>query len=401
MFYQVLLVASGIALLCSSGFLALVMVAASRFRRQRHPEQSRSALPPVSLLKPLCGLEPGLEVNLASFFQQEYPDFELIFGTRHSSDPALEIVRSLCEKYPQVRVRTVIAGEPNRPNAKVCSLLRMYDECAHDYLVISDSDVRVTPNYLREVVSPLLDRRTGLVTCVYRGVPTGGIWSRLEALGMSVEMTAGVIVANLLEGMKFALGPTMATRRDIVEKIGGFGILADYCADDYVLGNRIHEAGKAVVLSTYAVDHIVLNRSFKSSIIHQVRWMKSARFSRPAGHFGTALTFAIPFGIVGLLAGIAADQPAIGAVLFAWAVLNRIALTLTGGWGVVADRNALKYCWLYPVRDLMGFCFWVASYFGTTIVWRGERYRLAAEGKMYPAASTSGSSRPVAVDDPA
>jgi ceramide glucosyltransferase len=399
MFYQVLLVASGIALLCSSGFLALVMVAARRFQRDRQQLRT-NATPPVSMLKPLCGMEPNLEANLESFFRQDYPEFEIIFGVRHSADPALAIVRSLSAKYPDVVVRIVIAGEPDRPNAKVCSLVRMYDECTHDYLVISDSDVHVTPDYLREVIPPLLDQRNGLVTCVYRGVPTGGLWSRLEALGMSVEMTSGVIVSNLLEDMKFALGPTMATRRDVVEQLGGFGILADYCADDYVLGNRVHEAGRKVVLSTYAVDHVVLNRRLKDSIAHQVRWMKSARFSRPAGHVGTVFTFAMPFGLIALAAGFAADVPAIGIAFLTWAVLNRMLLATTAGWGVVRDRNALRYFWLYPMRDLMGFCFWAASFIGTTVVWRGERYRLVKEGRMYPV-DTPPPSRPVAVDDAA
>jgi ceramide glucosyltransferase len=278
----------------------------------------------------------------------------------------------------------------------------MYENAAHDYIVISDSDVQVAPSYLRDVISPLLDRQNGLVTCMYRGVPTGGLWSRLEALGMSVEMTAGVIVANLLEGMKFALGPTMATRRDVIDAIGGFEILADYCADDYVLGNRIADSGRTVVLSSHAVDHIVLNRSFKDSIVHQVRWMKSSRFSRPKGHVGTALTFAMPFGLTGLVAGIFAAMPVVGVGVLAFAVLNRIALALVAGWGVVEDRRSLRQCWLYPIRDLMGFCFWAASFIGTTIVWRGERYRLAAEGKMFRVPATAQpASRPVAVDDAA
>lgn len=399
--FQVLLVASCIALLCCTGFLVLVAVAAFRFRRQR-ATSTDSSLPAVSMLKPLCGLEPNLEAHLASFFQQQYPNFEIVFGARTAADPALAIVSKLGEEYPHVPVKVAFSGEPEHPNAKVCSLVRMYEKASHDYLVISDSDVQVASNYLCDVVTPLLDRQNGLVTCLYRGVPTGGLWSRLEALGMSVEMTAGVIVANLLEGMKFALGPTMATRRDVIEAIGGFEILADYCADDYVLGNRIAESGRMVVLSSHAVDHIVLNRSFKDSIVHQVRWMKSSRFSRPKGHVGTALTFAMPFGLLGLVAGTLADMPMVGVGVLAFAVLNRIALAIIAGWGVVGDRRSLRQCWLYPMRDLMGFGFWAASFIGPTIVWRGERYRLAAEGKMFRVAATAQPASPaVAVDDAA
>jgi ceramide glucosyltransferase len=258
----------------------------------------------------------------------------------------------------------------------------MYAQVAHDYLVISDSDVRVAASYLREVIRPLLDPNVGMVTCLYRGVPTGGIWSRLEALGMSIEMTAGVLVADMLEGMRFALGPTMATRRDVLQAVGGFEGLADYCADDYLLGQRIYESGRQVVLSQHVIEHFACNRSFKPSILHQLRWMKSTRFSRPVGHIGTVLTFAMPFGLLGAGAGIALGRPLLGLSLLAAAILNRLLMAVAAGWGAVHDRRSLRNCWLYPIRDLMGFFFWVGSFFGRRIVWRGDRYRLEYGGKM-------------------
>ncbi|MBZ5599651.1 MAG: bacteriohopanetetrol glucosamine biosynthesis glycosyltransferase HpnI [Acidobacteriia bacterium] len=364
-----------------TGFLVLLAAAMLRFRR-RQETYVAADLPSVSLLKPLCGLEPGLEANLASFFEQDYPAFEIVFGTRDSKDPALQVVRAVQKRYPQVPVKVVLSGEPDRPNAKVCSLQKMYAKVSHDYLVISDSDVRVAPNYLQEVIRPLLDHNVGLVTCLYRGVPTGGIWSRLEALGMSIEMTAGVLVADMLEGMRFALGPTMATRRDVLQTVGGFEGLADFCADDYLLGQKIYESGRQVVLSEHVIDHFACNRSFKPSILHQLRWMKSTRFSRPMGHIGTALTFAMPFGLLGAGAGVAMGRPLLGLALLAVAVLNRLLMAVTAGWGAVHDRRSLRNCWLYPVRDLMGFFFWSASFFGRGIVWRGERYRLEYGGKM-------------------
>lgn len=377
-------------LVSCTGFLVLLAVAVLRFRRrQRRASPSAAVLPPVSLLKPLCGLEPGLEANLASFFAQDYPDFEVIFGARNSEDPALQVVGAVRKRYPQVAVKVVLSGEPDRPNAKVCSLQKMYAQVSHDYLVISDSDVQVAPNYLREVIAPLLDQKVGLVTCLYRGVPTGGIWSRLEALGMSIEMTSGVIVADMLEGMRFALGPTMATRRDVLQAVGGFEVLADYCADDYLLGHKVYRSGKQVVLAGHVIDHVVFNRSFKPSILHQLRWMKSTRFSRPKGHIGTVLTFAMPFGLVAAGAGAAAGHPVLGLALFTWAVLNRLLMAVTAGWGAVHDRRSLRDCWLYPVRDLMGFFFWVGSFFGRRIVWRGDLYRLEYGGKMTRVGGTS------------
>ena len=272
--------------------------------------------PPVSLLKPLCGLEPNIEANLESFFAQDYPRFEIVFGTHSEQDPALAVARALQARYPQVPVKFTFSGEPDRPNAKVCSLEKMVSAASFDYLVISDSDVHVQANYITEVVRPLADEQVGLVTCLYRGVPTSGIWSRLEAIGMSVEMTAGVIVANLLEGMRFALGPTMALRRQVLAEIGGIGTLADYHADDYVLGERVYESGRRVVLSSHVIDHLALRQCFRDSAAHQVRWMKSTRFSRPKGHLGTALTFAVPFGLLGLFAGLASGHVILGLCLF-------------------------------------------------------------------------------------
>jgi ceramide glucosyltransferase len=348
-------------------------------------------------------LEPNLEANLRSFFVQDYPNYEIIFGTRDLNDPALATVRKLHQEYPGIKAKIVASGKPDRPNAKICSLEKMSPVASTPYLIISDSDVHVDRNYLKNVVGPLLDSDIGLVTCLYRGVPTGGAWSALEAIGMSVEMTSGVIVASMLEGMRFALGPTMAVRRDALEKAGGMARLGDYCADDYVLGKRVFEAGYTVVLSRHAIDHVVLGRSFKASVLHQVRWMKSTRFSRPAGHIGAGLTYAMPFGLLGMIVSLAEHRPVLAGAFLGWAVLNRIIMAIASGWFVVRDPRALKYCWLYPVRDFTGFCFWCASFFGDTIVWRGgERYRLVADGKMVRAGTApaeESSSGPVTVDN--
>jgi len=221
-----------------------------------------------------------------------------------------------------------------------------------------------------------------MVTCLYRGRPTGGVWSSLEALGMSVEMTSGAIVANLIEGMKFALGPTMAIRRDALDAIGGFEPLADYCADDYVMGRDVAESGRLVVMSHHVIDHVVINRNFTCSMRHQIRWMKSTRFSRRAGHLGTILTFAMPFGLLGLIAAGALHSWALGFAMLATAYMNRVVMAVVAGWGVVRDPQAVRMAWLYPVRALMGFLFWCASYAGRVIVWRGDHYRLEEHGRM-------------------
>jgi ceramide glucosyltransferase len=338
--------------------------------------------PAVSILKPVHGLEPNLEANLESFFRQDYPNFELIFCARHADDPALMLAETIAERHPEVPVRILTSGEPSWTNAKLYSVERMWKEASHDLLVISDSDVRVSPNYLRELAKPFADARVGMSTCIYRGLPGGGFWTQLEALGMSVEMTSGVLVANLLEGMKFALGPTMIVRRECIDALNGFSFMADFCADDYILGNSVAESGMKVVLSHLAVDHMVVHHSFASSLRHQVRWMRSTRFSRPKGHFGSAVTYAMPFGLLGLAAGFVAGRPMVGIALMGVALVNRILQSIVAGYVVAGDRYALTRAWLYPVRDLLGAGLWVASYFSPKIEWRGENYRLAKAGRM-------------------
>jgi ceramide glucosyltransferase len=392
MFWNLLLIIAACGVLSSTVFLVLALVAARRFRRRGFADRS-TAQPGVSVLKPLYGAEVGLETNLESFFVQQYSDYEIIFGTRNADDPALAVVDGLREKYPDVPVKVVLSGEPRYPNAKVYSLEHMLREACYEYLVISDSDVRVGSDYLAEVVRPLNDRQVGMVTCLYRGHPAGGLWSRLEALGMSVEMTSGVVTADMLEGTNFALGPTMATRKDCLDKIGGMKALADYCADDFVLGRRIHEAGYQVLFSHYVIDHVVLNTSFRESFEHQVRWMRSTRYSRPAGHVGTGLTFAMPFALLGAVAGMAGGFDAIGWSLLAAGVLNRVIESIFIGWGVVRDPRAKRDWWLYPAHDLLGFSAWCKSFTGPAIVWRGQMYKLEYGGKMVPLTKhTTGSS---------
>jgi ceramide glucosyltransferase len=381
------LAAAGV--LTSTGYLVLVLVTAVRLRERMSRERIKRAdarivgpMPAATMMKPLCGLEPKLEENLASFFLQDYPEFEILFGTRDADDPALEIVGRLRERYPHVPVKIVFSGEPDQPNAKVCTLREMFAQASHEYVVMSDSDVGVETDYLRRVVAPLLDDETGLVMCLYRGVPTGGFWAGLEALGMSVEMTAGVVAASSMGTVNFALGPTMATRRKVVESVGGIAALAEYCADDYVLGNLVAKSGRKVVISDKVIDHYVVNRSFRSSMLHQTRWMMSTRFSIPVGHASSVMGFAAPFGVLAALAGWGGGHLRLGLALLGWTLINRMVMSIAVGWGVVGDRRALSYCWLYPLRDLMGFGFWLAGYAGDTVVWRGEKYRLVSGGRM-------------------
>lgn len=340
--------------------------------------------PPLTLLKPLHGYEPGLETHLTGFFEQDYPEYEILFCAREPDDEGLETARRVAAHHPAIPARFFATnGQPPYINDKVTSMERMEAEAAHEILVISDSDVRVTPDYLRAVALPFADAKVGAITCPYRGVAVeGGLWARLEAVGMSVEMTSGVLVARNIEGMQFTLGPTMAFRRETIRRMGGFKVTADYCADDFVLGNETFKLGQAVVLSHHAIDHMVINSSFVSSLKHQVRWMKSTRFSRPKGHFGTALTFSLPFGLAAWLAASMVGHPWWGLALFGWSVATRLALSIAVGRLVVRDRSWFALLALYPIRDLMGFGFWAASYLGSRILWRGRVFQLLPGGKM-------------------
>jgi len=376
----------GLALLgtlTSTIFLLLVMASVFRFRgqsrRSRSSNTGAAQLPAVSVLKPIHGMEAQLRQNIESFFRQDYPTYEILFAADEADDPALELVREISANYPQIPCRVMVTGKPPWPNPPAYCFYRMAEVAAHGILVTSDSDVEVAPNYLREVVAPMLSPEVGMVTCVYRGKNAAGFWSGLTAIGMSVEMTAGVLVANLLEGIKFGLGPTIAVKREALNKIGGYQVTGDYFANDFVIGNMIDKAGYRVVLSGHVIDHVVSQKNFRKMWENQLRWAKSTRYSRPKGHFGSGLIFAIPYGLVGLAAGLALGMPGLGWGLLAAAVLNRVLESWIVGWGVVRDRVALLQFWLYPLRDLLGFIVWAASYTSAKTAWRDSRYELRGD----------------------
>lgn len=380
-----------LGLISSTIFNGLVFAGVYRFIAARRKNRAMATVdfsPPVSLLKPLHGAEPNLEAHIASFFEQDYANYEILFCARHANDPGLQIARRVAARYPEIPAKFLVTGERTFINAKVSSLEKMAAAANTDIFIISDSDVRVTPNYIREVVAPFVREKVGAVTCLYRGVADEGLWAKLEAAGMSVEMTSGVLVANMMEGMQFTLGPTMAVRRKCVQQMGGFAFLGPYCADDFVLGNQIAALGYDVVLSDHVIDHVVLNLSLPASVKHQVRWMKSTRFSRPKGHFGTSLTFALPFG---LLAGFAAwclHQPHLALALIVYSIVARAVMAAVVGAAVVNERRLLRTTLLYPLRDLLGFLYWVASYGSSAVLWRGQIYRLTAGGLMQPVADS-------------
>ncbi len=375
-------------------FLGLALLGVIQFRadarRQFSSVPDDALLPPVSVLKPVHGLEARLKENIESFFRQDYPDYEILFAADEADDAALDVVREVCALYPHIRSRVLVTGTP-WPNPVVYSFHCLAEAAAYDILVTTDSDVEVGPRYLREIVPPLLDPQVGMVTCVYRGKNVAGFFSGLTAIGMSVEMTAGVLVANLLEGMKFGLGPTTVVRKDSLAGIGGYTALKDYIAYDFAIGNLMVKAGYRVVLSAHVIDHVVNQKSFRRMWQNQLRWAQTTRYSRPKGHFGSGLIFAMPYGIVGFVAAGLLGHWGVGFLVLGAAVLNRLAEAWLVGWTVVRDPQIRQAPWLYPVRDLLGFAVWFASYLNLRYVWRDSRFEL--KGTRIALRQTSSDSR--------
>jgi ceramide glucosyltransferase len=373
----------------STIYCLMVIAAAVRFGVQKRREESAavSFLPPVSVLKPLHGTEPGLERNIESFFEQEYPEFELLFCARQDTDEGLQLAQRVGARYPQVEARYVTCGEPTPQfhNAKVYSLAKLDSVAKHDLFITSDADVRVKKDYLRRMVQNLKDPRMGLASCVYLGTTDrgaeAGFMSQLDAVGKSVEMTSGVLVADMLEGTKFALGASMAVRRESFQRAGGFEELGQFYADDFVLGNRLAAQGVGVRMATHVIRLMVQDTPFGLSFRNQLRWMQSTRRSRPWGHLGSGLTFAVPFGLLGLMWGLLSGHALLGVAWLAGTVLNRW-LQAGAILRVMGDEGWLRGMLLYPLRDLLGFVFWLGSYGGDKFYYRGKIYTLKGGGRV-------------------
>src|SRR5581483_293595 len=329
---------------------------------------------PISVLKPLAGVDEGLADNLRSFFEQEYPEFEILFAVRDPSDPALKVVDALCREFPGVVARLIVTGEPPYPNAKVYSLGRMTEEARHELLVMSDSDIRVTRDMLQIISAEFQDDGVALATCPYRAVPGPSPWSTLEAIGLNTEFLGGVLVARMLDGMKFAIGPTIAARKKALERIGGFDRLKDYLAEDFVMGKLVAESGGGVILSSYVIEHRIGSQPFSANLRHRLRWNRSTRRSRPWGYVGQVFTNPLPLALL-----LVAAQPAWLKIL-AITVLFRAAAAIAVAAWVLRDPLTRRLWWLIPVQDIASFLVWLAGFFGNRIVWRGRKYYLEADG---------------------
>jgi ceramide glucosyltransferase len=329
---------------------------------------------PISILKPLSGLDEGLEANLRSFFTQQYPEFELVFSVREAADPAVAVVEKLRREYPHLPARLVVTGEPPCPNAKVYALQCMLAEARHELLVMADSDTRVGPDLLSTLAAEFEDPRLGLATCPYRAVAGRGLWSRLEAAGMNTEFLAGILVARLLEGMKFGVGPCMAVRRQVIGRMGGFARFRNFLAEDFEMGRLAAALGYRNILSRYVIEHRIGTAPLRANFGHRLRWVRSTRRSRPAGYAGQLFTYPVPLALL------------LWAVHPAWWPLAVLALALRAAtlWvtavRILGARAGVASAGLAALEELLTFGFWIAGFFGNSVHWRGRRYLLNRDG---------------------
>lgn len=335
--------------------------------------------PPVSILKPLKGEDPEIYESFRSHCLQNYPEYELIFGVSDPEDPAVPAVERLHREFPQRSIQLIVCSQRLGMNAKVSNLAQMARAATHDHFVVSDSDIRVSPDYLQRIMTPLADPKVGIVTCLYRGFAGPTLGSRLESLGISTDFLAGVLVARSIEGgVHFALGSTMTFRREDLHAIGGFESFVDYLADDYELGKRISELGREVVISDEVVDTFLPAYSFQEFIDHQLRWARGVRAARPGGYLGLLLTFGWQWALLGILISRGASW---SWGLFAFALFLRTLVAWTVGWRVLRDRQVLRLFPMLFLRDLIAPFVWLASFASNIVTWRGDRFRVKA-GKL-------------------
>jgi ceramide glucosyltransferase len=338
--------------------------------------------PPVSILKPVHGVDFASYENYASFCAQDYPDYEILFAVNEKSDPAVAVLTRLIANYPQRHITLLIGAEHFGANQKVNNLARLTREAKHEVLTLSDGDVRVGPQYLRNVVAPLRDANVGAVTSFYRGIAQDNLYAKLEAVGAASDFFAGVLMASWTEGVKFTLGASVATTKTWVQRIGGFESIAAFLADDYEIGRRVTDSGGRVVLSHETVSTMYPAQTPKNFWQHQLRWARTVRLCRPASYAALLFTQGLPWTIAAAL--LAPGRSIAASYLLAYLVL-RWAMAWFVGVSVVGDEVLRCRLWLVPLWDAIHFVVWAASFASNHVVWGHIEY-LIDRGRMKPIA---------------
>ncbi len=362
-------------------YYALAIIAAGRFFR-RKTTRPGDFFPPVSILKPIRGLDREAYENFASLCRQDYPEFEILFSVGDWQEPALPVLRQLISDFPKRKIKVFVGADALGASDKVNKLCRLAREAQNEILIVSDSDVRVEPGFLADVAAPFSNPAIGGVTCLYRGLTDGSLPADLEALGNTADFAPGVLVAWMLGGrrLNFMLGAVMAVRKKVLAEIGGFESLVDYFCDDYELGNRIAARRHRVELIRTPVDIVYPHETLAEAFQHQIRWNLSIRFSRPAGHLGLLFTHGLPWAILGI--ALAHSWPGTFLFVGAYALLRYEVALGTGARGL-RDPLIRGKLWMLPVRDAFAFAVWLASFFPQKIRWRDREFQVR-EKRLVP-----------------
>jgi len=367
--------------LAADAFYLLAIFAGFRFFSRQEPDQEGELLP-ASIMVPLYGADFKGYQNYARLCQQDYPEYQIVFGVRDALDSSVPIVQKLIEDFPERDITLVVSDKMLGQNLKVGNLQNMLASVKHERIVILDSDIRVSQDHLRKVLGPLSSNQVGLVTCLYRAAGAPDFGARLEAVGITAEFAAGVLMAWMLEGVKFALGSTMATTRTRLEAIGGFHALADYLADDFMLGYLIAKDGYEIRLSDHVVETAMHPVGLRGMLRHQMRWARSTRISRPLGYLGLILTYGTALALLNVAIG-GASTFSLG--LFALTLVIRLMMGWLIGVHWLKDKILLRNFWLVPARDLLSFLIWCLSWVGNKVEWRGQLFEVQSSGKMIQA----------------
>jgi ceramide glucosyltransferase len=386
--------------LCAAFYSLAVCVAAWSFLRDRARSRSLqphsdSALPAVSILKPVAGADPEFYENIRSHALQDYPNFEILFGVAQPNDPALEAIARLAREFPHLRIEALVCESSGPGNHKAQRLERLQQEARFDFVLVNDSDIRVEPNYLRDVLGPFLDPQrgagVGLVTCPYRARPGSTLASLSEALAVSAEFQGQILLTRLVQQVDFALGGTMLFRRRDLDRIGGFGVPVPYLADDYQLGNRIQKLGLDLVVSTHPVEITLGDDGWREVWRRQLRWSKTIRACRPGGHLGLLFTQVSLWSVLCLAAAAAAGSSAVVIAIPIGALLLRLAAAWLIGWRCLGSRAVAGQLYLMFLADGLSFAAWCASFVTRRVFWRNRWLEIGREGRIVGESSVSGS----------